>query len=254
MDQMKDPELMIRMFDFLPYVNMVIKDIESRFVIGTLEWAQMVGIDHPNEAVGKDDYVYFPKSLSDLYIAEDKTVLAGQGYTNRDWLVPQRRGLIAWCIASKMPIYAKTGKVIGLICELNNFRSAEASDQQNSKMASIIQYIENHFVEDIAISELAAMAHLSLSQFNRKFKEIFHISPSNYILKMRLNNACHDLRHTSKTVSMIAVENGFYDNSYFARQFRKYLMQSPQEYRNNNKDDLKGKDFDDVSFAKVKDK
>ena len=233
--QLADPQAMLDMFDYCSHVNLVIKDLESRFVISTQNWVEMVGAKSREDIIGKCDYDYFTEYLSDLYISEDKTVFAGQAYKNRQWLVPQRKSYVAWCMASKWPIYAKSGEVIGLCCTLKHFSKADSEYQEHSGMPLVVQYIETHYMEEIPIQKLAEIACLSVSQFNRNFKKIFQVTPSDYINHTRINSASHDLISTTKSITQIALENGFYDSSYFAKQFKKQFRCSPGDYRKFNK-------------------
>jgi AraC-like DNA-binding protein len=235
-NQVANPQMLIDMFEYCSHTNLVIKDLDSRFVIATQNWIEMVGAKDRKDIIGKCDYDYFTEYLSDLYISEDKTVFAGQPYKNRQWLVPQRKSYVAWCLASKWPIYSAKANVIGLFCTLSHFSKADSEYQEHAGMPHVVEYIESHYTEEITIITLAEIACLSVSQFNRNFKNIFHVTPSDYINHTRLNSASHDLISTSKSITQIAIENGFYDSSYFAKQFKKQFHCSPGEYRKLNKD------------------
>ncbi|MCM8542369.1 MAG: AraC family transcriptional regulator [Lentisphaeraceae bacterium] len=234
-DQVADPKVLLDMFDYCSHANLVIKDLDSRFIIGTQVWAEMVGARDREDFIGKCDYDYFTQYLSDLYIAEDKTVFAGEAYKNRRWLVPQRKSFVAWCLASKWPIYSKTGEVIGLCCSLTHFSKADSQYQEHFGMPHVVEYIEANYMKEVSIQTLADIACLSVSQFNRNFKKIFRITPSDYITHTRLNSASQDLINTTKSITQVSSENGFYDSSYFAKQFKKQFHCSPGQYRKNNK-------------------
>lgn len=234
-EQLDNPQTLLDIFEYSSHSNLVIKDLASRFIIGTQNWIEMVGAKDRDDIVGKCDYDYFTQYLSDLYIAEDKTVFDGQPYKNRQWLVPQRKSFVAWCLASKWPIYSKSGKVIGLGCALSHFSKADSKYQEHAGMPHVVEYIESNYTKEIIIQTLADIACLSVSQFNRNFKKIFRITPSEYINHTRLNSASQDLVNTSKSVTQVSTENGFYDSSYFAKQFKKQFHCSPNQYRKNNK-------------------
>ena len=102
-------------------------------------------------------------------------------------------------------------------------------------MPHVVEYIESNYTKEIIIQTLADIACLSVSQFNRNFKKVFRITPSEYINHTRLNSASQDLVNSSKSVTQVSTENGFYDSSYFAKQFKKQFHCSPNQYRKNNK-------------------
>ena len=53
------------------------------------------------------------------------------------------------------------------------------------------------------------------------------------IIRVRLTNACRSLRNSEKSIYSVAVENGFSNQNYFSRQFKKYIGCTPGEYRRN---------------------
>ena len=230
-DQVAEPQVLLDMFEYCSQTNLVIKDLDSRFVIATQSWIEMVGARGRDDIIGKSDNDYFTKYLSDLYISEDKTVFAGEAYKNRQWLVPQPKSFVAWCLASKWPIYSTKKKIIGLCCTLTHFSKADCKYQEHAGMPHVVEYIETHYTSEISIQTLAAIACLSVSQFNRNFKKIFRVPPSEYINHTRLSAASQDLINTRKSITQISLENGFYDSSYFAKQFKKQFHCSPGEYR-----------------------
>ena len=98
-------------------------------------------------------------------------------------------------------------------------------------IANAISYIENHFIESITVKQLAEMAYLSVRHFSRVFTSTYHISPMQYVIKLRLHYASLLLKNTSISITNISIQSGFNDSNYFARQFKKYYHCSPSEYR-----------------------
>ena len=75
------------------------------------------------------------------------------------------------------------------------------------------------------------MCQLSLHQFERKFKSYFNLSPTQYIMKMRIHEACDLLCNGSRAIGDIAFALGFYDQSSFTVQFKKTMSMTPLQYR-----------------------
>ena len=75
------------------------------------------------------------------------------------------------------------------------------------------------------------MCQLSLRQFERKFKSYFNLSPTQYIMKMRIHEACDLLCNGSRPIGDIAFALGFYDQSSFTVQFKKTMSMTPLQYR-----------------------
>ena len=89
---------------------------------------------------------------------------------------------------------------------------------------------DNHS-HPIEVKELAKLVHLSVSQFERRFRKVFQISPLKHIMNVRIRSACLMLTTTNDTIAAIALDCGFYDHSHFTRNFRKIMGISPKDYR-----------------------
>lgn len=209
----------------------LVKDKESRYVFGTLLFAKMCKKREPKEILGHKDEDFFPKYLCDQYRNEDKEVMGGSAIYNKKWLVPERRGVISWCLSSKFPIQGTNNQIIGLCCTLKNFRIAE--EQADPRLAKVIQYIGSHYDEKLDQETLAKLCHLSVGQFSRNFKKTFKCSPNDYITKTRINAACRDLETSDLSITEIAFRNGFFDCSHFGKHFHAMMGVSPGVHRKN---------------------
>ena len=94
-----------------------------------------------------------------------------------------------------------------------------------------MDYLNSHFSKNITIESVAAKVHLSTSQFQRRFRALFQTSPIQYLLQLRIDSACQQLQRTALPIGSIAIENGFYDQSAFCRQFQKRVGLTPRQYR-----------------------
>jgi len=133
--------------------------------------------------------------------------------------------------------FARSGIVMMLIsflCKVytgNTDASAKMSGESDQAFMRVISYIHEHYSEKISIETLAAIAYLSRSTFIRRFNKICKMSPSDYIIKCRLEAAEYMLMNTSCTLVEIAFKCGFYDASHFSHTFKKIYGVYPIEYR-----------------------
>ncbi len=79
--------------------------------------------------------------------------------------------------------------------------------------------------------DLARQCGLSQRQFDRKFHDSYGITPQNYLMKTRIQAACHALRQPGSEISSVALELGFYDQSAFTVQFRRNMGITPLKYQ-----------------------
>ncbi len=98
-------------------------------------------------------------------------------------------------------------------------------------LLKVLNFIEKNFNRDISLSTLAEKANLSKYYFCRFFKHYMGVTPKQYIIKRRIEEAKRLLKEEEMDISDIAFRVGFSYLNHFERQFKKYTSQSPKEYR-----------------------
>lgn len=110
--------------------------------------------------------------------------------------------------------------------------------QSQSKLAKIkpvLSYIKDNYSQQITLDELAEIAGMSPKYFCRAFSELTGKTPMAYLNFYRIEIAGERLKLTDETVTETALNCGFNDLSYFARQFKKHKGQTPLKYRKNGR-------------------
>ena len=97
--------------------------------------------------------------------------------------------------------------------------------------SAVQRLISNYALEDFSLSALAAQAEMSEVHFRRCFKQIYHVSPQQYLTELRLTRAKELLQFDVTPVTDIARESGFADPCYFSRIFKQKTGYAPSEYR-----------------------
>ncbi|MBQ4524039.1 MAG: helix-turn-helix transcriptional regulator [Lachnospiraceae bacterium] len=93
------------------------------------------------------------------------------------------------------------------------------------------QYIEVHYAEKITVNYLAELGNLSVSSFNRVFKKETKMTPMDYLMEIRLQQAKKLLRRKEVSVTEVAIRCGFSSSAHFSASFRKWYGLTPTEYR-----------------------
>lgn len=104
-------------------------------------------------------------------------------------------------------------------------------NHRQARLQTMMQYIHDHYTEELTLEAIAASASISKSGALHIFQSGIHISPVSYLIQYRLAQAAALLYTTQKTVSAIADDTGFTSAGYFCRKFRQYYHMSPNEYR-----------------------
>jgi AraC family transcriptional regulator len=92
-------------------------------------------------------------------------------------------------------------------------------------------YIDSNLHRTIHIRDLSAVARRSSAHFSRKFKLAVGESPHAYVVKRRLERACHLMMTSAESLSEIALSVGFSDQAHLSRLFRQAFGQSPAHWR-----------------------
>lgn len=224
-----------KIFEQMPEVYYFAKDVQSRFVDANQNVVRMAGCQHLDEMIGRTDFDFHPMELAARYVEEDQRVmLSGRALPNQAWLVPDR-GRVKWFISTKMPLFTPDGQVIGIVGVMRDHQKSGEMLQPFSDMQEVVDYIFANYDKKITLQTLADRACLSVSQLIRNFKKVFDATPQQFLLKVRLDAACQLLVSTDLSVSQIAQQTGFYDHSYFAKQFTQGKKVSPKVYRRKYK-------------------
>ena len=118
-----------------------------------------------------------------------------------------------------------------LIRQLFSIRSTERKMVYRMSVTQAIEYCNQHFGEKISVDDLAHVAHCSASHFSRIFKEETMLSPTDYLLRLRLDYAKRMLRNQDKSITQIALACGFNSSAYFYHCFSRAFGIGPSEFR-----------------------
>ena len=98
-------------------------------------------------------------------------------------------------------------------------------------LSKITTYMREHYTEELKLSEMANLFGYSDAYLSRMFKKYAKINFKTYLQEIRMSYACRELMNTEKTVSQIALDNGFASSRAFSREFQKKYNRLPSEVR-----------------------
>ena len=99
------------------------------------------------------------------------------------------------------------------------------------EFVQVIDYIEKHLSEPISLDDLSSLLHFEKSYLTVRFKEIWGLSPMQYVSWLRIERAKELLRTTDMSITDIANEVGFGSIHYFSRFFKEKENITPNEFR-----------------------
>lgn len=113
-----------------------------------------------------------------------------------------------------------------------NYAQQENSKSSHALINKIENYIKTHIDQKIDIESMAIEIGYSSAYINRVFKQHFGLTPHAFIVDKRIQKA-KELIFTNPKLSLtdIAYEAGFYDQSHFIKKFKKAYSLSPNSYK-----------------------
>ncbi|MEQ1624618.1 MAG: AraC family transcriptional regulator, partial [Sediminibacterium sp.] len=88
-----------------------------------------------------------------------------------------------------------------------------------------------HFLEPISLSEIAAVAEMSVPGFCRFFKKNIKKTYFNFLQELRIGHACKLLNDTEKPILEICYDSGYNSWAHFSKQFKQIKGMAPSAYR-----------------------
>jgi AraC family transcriptional regulator len=99
------------------------------------------------------------------------------------------------------------------------------------RLRRVLDRIHDSPERPVTLHELAELAGLSVFHFSRLFKNTTGLAPHRYIVRQRIEAACHLLRHGRHGIADVAYAVGFQSVSQFTAQFGKLMGVSPAAFR-----------------------
>ena len=112
-------------------------------------------------------------------------------------------------------------------------KETSVKDNTTRNIKTILDYIDENYMNPITIEELAESVNLSKHYFMRFFKKYMGMTCIEYINDYRLNIATNLLLTTGLQITEVAAKIGITNLSYFNRIFKKKYNMTPKEYRYN---------------------
>jgi AraC-like DNA-binding protein len=104
--------------------------------------------------------------------------------------------------------------------------------ESRERIDRVLTHLHLQYARAIPLEELADIAALSVSGLHRLFRRHTGTTVSDYLIRMRIGDACARLSATGQPIGHIADAVGYGSLANFNRQFRAQTGMTPREYRN----------------------
>lgn len=106
----------------------------------------------------------------------------------------------------------------------------QLEDEHTAKLKLVLEYIGEHYAEELTIPQLSRLCFFSEYHFMRFFKKYIGVSCLEYIKNLRLEKAASRLAQGGQSVLDVSMSCGFSNLSYFYREFKKKYGMTPKQF------------------------
>jgi AraC-like DNA-binding protein len=115
---------------------------------------------------------------------------------------------------------------------MSSFLQKKITDRNDARLKAI-KYIINQIIHSgglVPVNELASQSFLSVRQFERNFKIFSGFSPKLYSRIVRFQMTTQQYGNNNKSLTDIAYDCGYYDQSHFIHDFKQFSGYHPKQY------------------------
>ncbi|WDI41442.1 AraC family transcriptional regulator [Bremerella sp. P1] len=221
------------LFDHLPDIVFFIKNTKGQYLVVNNTLVQRCGAHSKGDLLGRLPGEVLRPPLAQSFEDQDRKVLeTGQPLVGQLELHFYATRDVGWCLTSKLPLRNREGEVVGLVGVSQDLRLPDLSTDEYQHVIAAINFAEANLHDPPSVADLASIAEMSPYQLDRRMRRVFGLTTGQWLLKLRIDLAQRRLRTSDESISSIAMEAGYSDQSAFTRQFRRATGMSPRDYRN----------------------
>jgi len=111
----------------------------------------------------------------------------------------------------------------------HNYQS-EHSTNSTQSVEGTIRYLQDHYMHNITVKQLAQIANVSYWKYTPIFQELTGKKPLDFLTELRINRSKELLLNANLPLREIARQVGFSDEYYYNRRFRQTTGTTPKQY------------------------
>lgn len=123
-------------------------------------------------------------------------------------------------------------QVIFLLLQYSKKFTKGEQGRHSEKLKSVLDYIEEHYAEQVSVAELAKLCYFSEYHFMRFFKKHMNMTCVEYMNNFRLEKAVELFEQGHASILEVSMSVGFRNLSYFHRAFKKKYGMTPLTFIN----------------------
>ena len=208
---------------FLIYPDTPVVYCADRYTPWTYTWVGFHGLSADTlvkQCGFSKSSLILPTPANDEYLQCFEELLAHVSLTFSDRLY--RQSLLLKLLATLVESHTRA---------LLENRQPLSNADSNAYVSRAIDYINELYMQDIRVTDIAQKVGVSRSHLNAAFQKELHLSIQRFLIDFRMHKAANLLVSTSLSVKEIAGHVGYNDQLVFSKAFKKKFGMSPKHYR-----------------------
>lgn len=131
--------------------------------------------------------------------------------------------------------FKSMSNILQIVSEILTNEGPSSQNVSNTQLSSIqkaVLYIKENYMENIDLNDLSNVAGYSSYHFSRIFKMHTGFSPTDYVIKTRLERSKDLLLKSNLSIQVVAENSGFHSVNYFIKVFKEWEGITPARYKN----------------------
>jgi AraC-like DNA-binding protein len=128
-------------------------------------------------------------------------------------------------------IHAHVATLIALTCDSRQANPLPAHHDLPLPLERVLQHMRLYYHKALRVSELADIAGMSPSHFNRVFRSAVGASPIDWLRHYRIAQAKRRLIESLDPIKDVARQVGYADQFYFSKDFKRFTNLTPTAFR-----------------------
>jgi AraC family transcriptional regulator len=182
-------------------------------------------LDNPFHAEGEASFV------EAIYSGGESAVGTALDGVRRAWLAGCSAGLLEEGFRSiAVELIRLQNHAASLVAATASLRQSTKNELfRRLQRARVL--MEDSYLEDLSLEDLAAEACLSPYHFHRTFREVYGVTPHQHLQRLRIQNAARLLRETDLPIAAVCAKSGFSSVPSFSTLFRSRFGAPPNHFR-----------------------
>ena len=128
-------------------------------------------------------------------------------------------------------IHTHVAALIAMACESRQNHPLPPHHDLPAPLERVLQHMRLYYHKPLRVAELAELAGMSPSHFNRVYRQALGASPIDWLRHYRISQAKRRLLESTDPIKDVARQVGYADQFYFSKDFKKFTSLTPTAFR-----------------------